>query len=135
MPTHARDAGAGGLGAALHEVAERTKTLARLETELATLELRRKAAALGEGASLVAAAVVLALFAIGFFFAAVAAGLATLMPTWLALLVMAGILLLVAGVVGMIGVAQLRKGVPPVPEQAMTEARLTTAALRGNGHG
>ena len=128
MPTP----GANGLGAAVQEVAERTKTLTRLEAELAALELRRKASALGEGAALVAAAAVLALFALGFFFAAVAAGLATFLPTWLALLVMAGMLLLVAAGVGLAGRVVLRRGVPPVPEQAIAEAQLTTSTLRGS---
>ena len=51
MRTHGSD----GLGAAVQEVAEHTKTLTRLEAELAALELRRKASALGAGAGLVAA--------------------------------------------------------------------------------
>ena len=131
MRTH----GADGLGAAVQEVAERTKTLTRLEAELAVLELRRKASALGEGAALVAAAALLALFALGFFFAAVAAGLATFMPTWLALLVTGGMLVLVAVAVGLAGRVVLRRGVPPVPEQAIAEAQLTTSALRGGTGG
>jgi protein-S-isoprenylcysteine O-methyltransferase Ste14 len=130
-----RTPGADGLGDAVHEVAERTKALTRLEAELATLELRRKASALGEGAALVAAAVLLALFALGFFFAGIAAALATFMPTWAALLVMAGMLLLVAAGVGLAGWVVLRRGVPPVPEQAIAEAQLTTTALRGNARG
>jgi hypothetical protein len=36
-------------------------------------------------------------------------------------------------VLGAIGVVLLRRGAPPVPEQAIAEARLTTEALR-NGH-
>ena len=127
MRTH----GADGFGAAVQEVAERTKTLTRLEAELATLELRHKAASLGEGAALVAAAALLALFALGFFFAGVAAALATFMPTWGALLVMAGMLLLVGVGVGVAGRVVLRRGVPPVPEQAIAEAQLTKTALRG----
>jgi Putative Actinobacterial Holin-X, holin superfamily III len=125
-----RTPGADGLGAAVQEVAERTTTVTRLEVELATLELRHNAAALGEGAALVAAAALLALFALGFFFAGVAAALATFMPTWAALLVMAGMLLLVGAGVGVAGRVVLRRGVPPVPEQAIAEAQLTTTALR-----
>jgi hypothetical protein len=110
-----RTRGADSLGAAVQQVAERAKTLTRLEAELATIELRRKAAEVGAGAALATAAVVIALFAVGFFFAGIAAGLATFMPTWL--------------------VSVLRRGSPPVPEQAIEEAQLTAAALRGNGRG
>jgi len=53
---------------------------------------------------------------------------------WLALLVMFGGLLVLAVIVGAVGVRFLVRGKKPVPEQAIAEARLTTEALR-NGHG
>jgi putative superfamily III holin-X len=52
------------------------------------------------------------------------------MATWLALLIVTVSLLLLSGVLGMIGLAKIRKGVPPVPEQAIHEAKITSAALR-----
>jgi len=65
--------------------------------------------------------------------AAAAAAIATVLAVWLALLVMFGGLVLVAGLLGVIGARLLRKGSPPVPRQELEEARLTTEALR-NGH-
>ena len=129
------DGGDRGLHAAVHEVAERARALTRLEIELASLELRRKTAAVGAGAALLAAGGVLALFAAGFLFAAAAAALATVLPTWAALLVVAGALLLVAGMLFAIGSSRLRRGVPPLPEQAIEEAKLTGAALSGRNGG
>jgi hypothetical protein len=128
MPTRGN-----GVGAAVHEVAERARTLARLETELAVLELRRKVTSLGVGAALLAVGAVVALFAIGFLLATVAAALATFLPTWLALFLVASALVLGAATLGVAGLSFLRRGVPPVPEQAVEEARLTGEALRGNG--
>jgi hypothetical protein len=128
MPTRGN-----GVGAAVHEVTERARTLVRLETELAALELRRKVTSLGVGAVLLAVGAVVALFAIGFLLATVAAGLATFLPTWLALLLVAAALVLGAAALGVAGLSFLRRGVPPVPEQAVEEARLTGEALRGNG--
>jgi Putative Actinobacterial Holin-X, holin superfamily III len=125
----------GGVHAAVHDVAERARTLARLEIELASLELRRKTAALGTGAALVAAGGVVALFAAGFLLATAAAALATVLPTWLALLIVGGTLLVVAAVLFAIGSSRLRRGVPPVPEQALEEAKLTGAALTGRNGG
>ena len=52
------------------------------------------------------------------------------MSTWLALLIVAGGLFLLAGLLGAIGIARLRKGTPPVPVQAIEEAKLTTEALK-----
>jgi uncharacterized membrane protein YedE/YeeE len=124
-----------GLQAAVHEVAERARALTRLEVELAALELRRKAAAVGMGAALLVAAGVVALFAAGFLLAAAAAALATVLPTWAALLVVSGALVVVAGVLFAIGSARLRRGVPPLPEQALEEAKLTGAALTTGRNG
>ena len=122
-----------GLGAAVKEVAERTSAIVRLELELAALELKRKVSSLGLGIGLLLGAAVLAVFMLGFFFATIAAGLATAMPVWAALLVTTGILLLLAAVVGYLGVAKVKKGTPPVPEQAILEAKLTTEALKTDG--
>jgi hypothetical protein len=36
-------------------------------------------------------------------------------------------------VVALIGLGAIKQGTPPVPEQALEEARLTTEALRSNG--
>ena len=122
-----------GLGAAVKEVAERASAIVRLELELAALELKRKVSSLGLGIGLLLGAAVLAVFMLGFFFATIAAGLATAMPVWAALLVTTGILLLLAAVVGYLGVAKVKKGTPPVPEQAILEAKLTTEALKSDG--
>ena len=122
-----------GLGAAVKEVAERASAIVRLELELAGLELKRKVSSLGLGIGLLLGAAVLAVFMIGFFFATIAAGLATAMPVWAALLVTTGIILLLAAVVGYLGVAKVKKGTPPVPEQAILEAKLTTEALKTDG--
>ena len=134
MPTRAETRN-GGLQAAVHEVAEHARTLVRLEGELAALEVRRKIAALGAGVVLLVAGGVLALFALGFLLATLAAALATALATWLALLIVAGGLVLVAVLLLAIGVSQLRRGVPPVPEQAIAEAKLTGAALTGRTDG
>jgi len=122
-----------GLGAAVKEVAERASAIVRLELELAALELKRKVSSLGLGIGLLLGAAVLAVFMLGFFFATIAAGLATAMPVWAALLVTTGIILLLAAVVGYLGVAKVKKGTPPVPEQAILEAKLTTEALKTDG--
>jgi uncharacterized membrane protein len=125
----------GGVAGVVQEVAERVGHLARLERELATIELRRKLASLGGGAALVVAAALLSLFAVGFVLATVAAALATFLPVWVALLAVALGLALVAGATAALGVRLLRRGTPPLPEQALAEAKATGAALRGSAHG
>ena len=122
-----------GLGAAVKEVAERASAIVRLELELAAMELKRKISTLGLGIGLLAGAALFVVFMLAFFFATIAAGLATTMPTWAALLVTTGLLLLLAGVLGYLGVAKVKKSTPPGPEQAILEAKLTTEALKSDG--
>jgi hypothetical protein len=118
------------LGAAVKQVAEHASALFRLELELAQLELKRKVAALAVGIGLTLGAAVFGVFALGFLFATIAAALATVMATWLALLVVAVSLFVLAGVLGLVGLSMIRKGTPPVPEQAIHEAKITSTALR-----
>ena len=62
------------------------------------------------------------------------AGVATALPVWAALLVVAGGVLLLSMLLGLVALGRLVRATPPVPELAIEEARLTTEALRsGNG--
>jgi hypothetical protein len=131
MPTHATNAnGQVGLGTAVKQVAEHASALVRLELELASLELKQKVAALGIGIALGIAAALVAVYAVGFLFATIAAALATFLATWLALLIVALFLLVLTGVLGALAVRSIKKGTPPVPKQAIHEAKVTTTALR-----
>ena len=131
MPT--RETEHRGVGPAAKGVAEHASTLARLELELAALELKRKVAALGVGIGLIASAGVFLLFALGFGLAAGASALALVVSTWVALLIVFGALVLFSLLLVLVGLSAIKKGTPPVPEQALEEARLTTQALRSNG--
>lgn len=122
-----------GFGTAAKQVAEHASALARLELELASLELKRKLAALGIGIGLGVGAAVFLLFMLGFGLATIAAALATFLPTWLALLIVTGFLLLVGGLLGFLAMRSVRRGTPPVPKQAIREAKLTTQAIKSNG--
>jgi hypothetical protein len=122
-----------GVGPAVKEVAEHASALARLEMELATLELKRKVAAFGIGVGLGVAAAVFLLFALAFGLAAGAAALALVVSTWLALLIVFGGVLLLALILGVFAMRAIKAGTPPVPEQAVAEAKLTTEAIKGNG--
>jgi amino acid transporter len=121
------------LGAAVKEVTEHASSWFRLERELAVLELKHKVTSLGVGLALAVGAAIFALYAVGFAFATVAAALATFLPTWLALLIVTLVLFAVVGLLGLIGVSKIKRGTPPVPEQAIEEAKRTTIALKSNG--
>jgi uncharacterized membrane protein YqjE len=123
------------LGRAVKEVTERLSSIVRLELQLASLELQLKVSSLGMGLGLGVGALVFAVFAFGFLFATIAAALATFLPTWLALLIVTLFLLLLAGILGLLSQRAIKRGTPPVPQQAIEEAKLTTSALKGgNGN-
>src|SRR3954452_14252210 len=120
----------GGVGAAAKDVADHASAIAKLELELAGLELKRKVASLGTGIGMGVGAALFAVFGLGFLFATIAAALATFLSTWLAILIVTLFLFVVAAVLGMLALRAIRKGTPPVPEQAILEAKLTSEALK-----
>ena len=131
MPT--RETESQSVGTAAKVVAERASSIVRLELELAAMELKRKVTSLGIGIAFGLVAALFLLFMLGFAFAAIAAGLATAMPTWAALLVVMGLLFIAAAGLGALALMKIKKGTPPVPEQAIREAKLTSEALKSNG--
>jgi len=63
----------------------------------------------------------------------VVAGLETALPAWLSLLIVTVVLVLAASVLALVGVRTIKSSVPPVPEQAIEEARKTSEVVRANG--
>ncbi len=121
----------GGVGAAAKSVAEHASSIVRLEIQLALLEIKTKVAALGIGIGLLVGAAVFALFLLAFLLATITALLALALPVWAALLIMTGLVLGAVAALAFLGLSAIKKGSPPIPEQAIREAKLTTEALRG----
>jgi hypothetical protein len=121
-----------GIFGAAKEVQRRARSVARLQVQLAVLEIKQKLVRIGIGAGLAAAAALVLLYAIGFLFAAAAAGLALAVPLWAALLIVGGTLMLITAVLVLIGVRMIRSGTLPVPEAAIEEARLTTETVKSH---
>ena len=109
---------------------EHFSTIAKLEVELASLELKKKLTALALGIAFAVGAALFALFMLGFLFATITAALATFLATWLALLIVTLALGALAGILGVLALGRFKKGTPPVPEQAIREAKLTQAAVK-----
>jgi hypothetical protein len=123
-----------GLGGAAKAVADRARSIVRLELQLAATELKRKIAALGIGIGMLVGAALFGFFALAFALATVAAAIATVLSTWLALLIVTGGLFVLVGVLATLGIGAIRKGAPPVPEQAIAEAKLTAEAVKNGKH-
>lgn len=133
MATQENEFQGAGLGASAKGVAEHASAIARLEVELASLELKKKASEFGIGVGLFVAALAVALYGIGFVFATIAAGLATFLPVWLSLLLVAVFLLAAAALLGVLGNRRVQRATPALPQQAIDEAKLTSEVLKRNG--
>ena len=127
---HAVRNGQPGLGTSAKNFADHLSALVRLEIELAQLEISRKVSLIAKGLIMAGIAALLLLYMIGFGLAAAAAGIATQLPVWASLLIVMGVLLLAVVILGLLAKRAITKGAPPVPEQAIREAKLTTEALK-----
>jgi len=118
----------------LQRLTEQTTTLVRQELQLAQLELSTKAKRAGIGIGALGAAGVLALSSVAVLLAAAVLGLSTVVPGWLAALIVAGGLLLLAAIFALVGRSQVSKAGPPTPEAAIASTREDLAVIRKAAH-
>lgn len=102
--------------------------LLRAEYENAKREIGRQVKKFGIGALFVVIALFFVFFSIGAFVAAAIAGIAVALPVWAAALIVAGGLLLLAGLSIALGVMLVKRG-NPVPEQTISRIEGDVNAL------
>jgi hypothetical protein len=107
--------------------------LVQREIELLKAEMVAKLKALGVGAGLIAAAVIVLLGMLGVLLTAAILALSLIMPGWLAALLVAAVLLIIAVVIGLIGYRILMRGVPPVPTESIDSLKRDLRAIKGMG--
>lgn len=82
------------------------------ELAMAKLELKDKGVNVGKGAAFLGGALVFLLLLVIALVGAAIAGLAVLMPTWLAALIVAAVFLVIMAVLGLLGYLQIKKAMP-----------------------
>jgi hypothetical protein len=122
------------LGDVVNDVSTKASLLVREEIELAKTEITEKVSSIAKGAVVTIIAGVMAVFALIYFFQALAWFFNDLLDVistspWIGFLIVFGILIVLAGVAGMLGVRWIKKGSPPKPELAIEEAKRTRAEL------
>lgn len=100
--------------------------LEHLKNEIVT---KLKHAGIGIGFMLVAC--VFVFFATGVLVAAAILGLAVVLPGWLAALIVAVVLLLIAAGFVAVGVAQLKRGTPPAPTETIRSVKRDVRGIKG----
>lgn len=103
----------------LQQLTEQTTRLAQKEIELAKAEMAVKGKRLGIGAGAFSGAGLIGLFGLGAATTGAILGLATAVESWLAALIVAGVYLLVAGALALVGRSEVQAATPPLPEQAI----------------
>jgi uncharacterized membrane protein YqjE len=114
----------------LNDFGKEMTTLLHQELELAKAEVAAKGKRLGVGAGLLGAAAAAAFLALGALTTCAIVALSAALPLWLAALIVALLLLGVASLLGLVGRADIQRGSPPVPEQAVESAKENMAWLK-----
>ena len=115
------------------DVSERTSTLIREEIELAKAEVSDKVGKLARGSAVGIAAGVFAFLAL----ILIMEGIAWLLNeqvfdnAWAGFFVEAAVFLLIAAAAGLFAYRSLKAGAPPVPEQAIEEAKRIRETIEG----
>ncbi|MDM4763324.1 phage holin family protein [Galbitalea sp. SE-J8] len=107
--------------------------LFRAELDSLKRELIAKLTAIGIGAGLFAAAALVAFFALAVLIAAAILGIAVALPAWLSALIVGVALLLIAGVLVLVGVSNLKRGLPPAPTDTIASVKRDVDAIKGIG--
>jgi hypothetical protein len=123
-----------GLFGLIADVPALVGQLIRGEIEQIKKELIGKLTELGIGAGLFAGAALFGFFALAVLITTAILGLAVVLPAWLSALIVAVLLLIIAGVLAFIGLRRVKKGVPPVPQESLESVKTDVRAIKGMGN-
>jgi MFS family permease len=118
------------VGDLVQRLSQQTAALVREELHLAQVELKHKAKKGGMGIGLLGAAGIVALFAVGAAVAAVILLIAEALAAWISAFIVAGALLLVAGVMALAGKKEVDEATPPKPEATIQTVQADVAEIK-----
>ncbi|RBQ15211.1 phage holin family protein [Spongiactinospora rosea] len=121
-------------GELVKQAAQQVSDLMRAELRLAVAEIKDKGRSAGIGAGMISGAGVAALYGGAVLLAALVAALALALPVWAAALIVAVVLFIVAGVLGLLGRDRVNRASPPLPSQAMRTTRQDVAEIKARAH-
>jgi hypothetical protein len=111
-------------------LSEQVSRLVRDELALAQVEAKQKAKRLGLGIGMFGTAGLMALFGAACGVAAAVLGLALVVDAWLAAVLVAAGLFVLAGMCALAGRTGVRRASPPIPTEAVESAKADVAAVR-----
>ena len=120
-------------GQLVSQLTEDIATLVRDEVALAKRDLATAGKRAGVGVGLFGAAGVIAVFGLGTLIATAVLGLATALDAWLAALIVAVALFVIAGVAALIGKSSVGKA-PEPPKDRVDSVKADVAAIKPGDH-
>lgn len=130
VSTHTADLDGSSIGQLASRLSEQVTRLVHDELALAQLEAKQKAKRMGLGFGMFGASGGLAFYGLGVAVAAAVLGVATVLSPWLAAIVVAAGLFLLAGMIALPGLMSVRRAGPPVPTEAIDSTKADVAAVR-----
>ncbi|PZU49235.1 MAG: phage holin family protein [Arsenicicoccus sp.] len=127
-------AGKRSLGQLVSDVSLDVSQIMRGELELAKTEIMQDVSHAGKGAGMFAGAALFGLYGLGLLWLGLAGVIGIWLGWWAGLLIMAGVLFLIAAVLGLIGNSQRQK-VNGKPERAIREAKETVDTVKSAAQG
>jgi len=127
--TRTNDTGDQSVGELVKQLSDQTSRLVRDEIRLAQLELQEKGKRAGMGAGMFGGAGVVALYGVGVLIAAAVLGLAAAVDAWLAALIVAVVLFVVAGVLALVGKKNVDKA-PSFPGNRVESVKADVEAAK-----
>lgn len=121
-------------GELISQLSEQISTLIRSEMRLAQLELKEKGKRAGMGAGLFGAAGALGFLGLAALVATAILALARVLDPWLAALIVAVVVLLMAGIVALVGKREVTQATPAVPEQTVSNLKQDVDTVKERAH-
>lgn len=117
------------IGQLVSDVSTDISQMMRGEIELAKAEIKQDVTHAGKGAGMFAGAGVVALYGLGLLFLGLAGVIAIWLPWWAGLLIVAGVLFVIAGILALVGKKQVSQ-VKGKPARAIDHAQQTVNTLK-----
>jgi Putative Actinobacterial Holin-X, holin superfamily III len=114
----------------VNHAAAQVTTLVRDELALARAELTERGKRAGIGGGLLGGAVILSWYGLGLVITLIVVTLDLVWPLWLAVLMVAGLVFAIAGLVALLGRRHLSRAVLPVPSEAAASVAADVETIR-----
>ena len=129
-PAPAPDPSSASTGELIGQLTDQLSRLVRDEVRLAQAEVTQKAKRLGIGAGLFGGAGIVALLGLGALVTAAILGLANVLPGWLAAIIVAVVLFLIAGVLAPLGRKDVQQATPPLPTDTIVSVQADIESVK-----